>query len=265
MKKIPIIVPTVCPTCGEKLVKNGPFLECSNDNCPDILVHRIHKWINVMNIMHLSTQTIDKLISAGLVKKIADLYKLTLDDVQNLDGFGLGFQRVIDEINRSRNPSLDLFLAGFDIDGIGRRIWKPIVEELNLKTISDVLSIQAEKLIAIPGIGETRAIIILENIIKLHEELLETEKIVGIAAPQKLNTSGPLKGLSFCFTGALNSMKRAEAEALVIAKGGTVFSVKKGLSMLVTNDTSSNSSKNVKAKELGIKVINENQFLELLK
>jgi DNA ligase (NAD+) len=259
-------IPTHCPTCNAPLIKNGPFLECSNKQCPEIQIHRIHKWINVMNIMHLSGKTVEKLMDAGLVRNIADLYKLNLSDVQHLDGFGMGFQRIIDEINRSRNPSLDLFLAGFDIDGIGRRIWKPIVEELNLKSITDVFSLRPEILMAIPGIGETRAITILENIIELSEELLKTEKIVGISAPQKVKpTSNSLNSLSFCFTGALNTMKRSEAEALVISKGGTISSVKKGLSMLVTNDTSSGSSKNEKASQLNIPIINEEQFLELLK
>jgi DNA ligase (NAD+) len=266
MNKTPIKIPTNCPTCNGLLVKNGPFLECSNTNCSEIKVHQITKWIGKMEIMHLSTKTLEKLMSAGLVTCIADLYSLTLDKVQGIDGIGQGFQRIIDEINRSRNPDLPKFLAGFDMDGIGERIWRPICETLNLATIADCFNIKANELLKVPGIAETRAILIMENLTNMAEELLKTEKIVGISSTVKsVPIQGNLTGKSFCFTGALITMKRAEAESLVTSKGGTIGSVNKNLTYLVTNDADSGSSKNVKAQSLGITLIDEKQFLEMVK
>jgi DNA ligase (NAD+) len=266
MEKQAIIIPTNCPVCGSKLVRNGPFLECSNSDCGEVKIHQIMKWIGKMDIMHLARKTVDKLMEAGLVSNIADLYKIKLEQVQNIDGLGMGFQRVIDEINRSRNPPLAKFLAGFDMDGIGERIWQPIIDELNLVTLNDVFGIKFGQLLTVPGISEIRATAILENLAEMGDELIATAQITGISSPVKTApVTGNLTGKSFCFTGALNTMKRADAEKMVLAKGGTISSVKKGLTYLVTNDSTSGSAKNQKAQQLGIALINEIEFLELVK
>jgi len=260
-----LIIPNTCTTCGAKLVKNGPFLECTNKDCHEVKVHQLMKWINKMDIMHLSRKTLDKLMAANKVNKIADFYNLTLNSVQGIEGIGQGFQRIIDEINRTRNPELAKFMAGFDIDGIGERVWKPIIDTLKLKSVSDIINLKATDLDNIPGIGPSRIAIIIKNVSEISKELIATEKVVGIKIPVKETkmTAGKLNGISFCFTGALESMKRPQAEAMVINAGGAIKSVSKGLTYLVTNDPFSGSAKNTKAQALGIKLIDEKTFLKM--
>jgi DNA ligase (NAD+) len=113
------------------------------------------------------------------------------------------------------------------------------------------------------GVGIKTADKIWEGIQSLIEEMTETLKYVQVYVEEK--KTGGLAGMSFCFTGALNTMKRAEAEKLVVDHGGEVKSgVSKGLTYLVTNTPNSGSSKNVKAAQLGTTLITEEQFLTLL-
>jgi DNA ligase (NAD+) len=262
-----LIIKKTCDTCGSTLIKDGPFLVCNNSDCYEKIVHRIRKWVNEQNIMFLSTSTIDKLMENGLLDNIRDLYSLSVEDVLDIPGLGQGFSRVITEIEKARHITLAKLLGGFDMDGIGTTIWESIISELGVNSLTELLSLISKDssiLLSVPGIAQERAMKILEELSDHGEELLELEAILDIQKPVKASTGGKLAGLSFCFTGALNSMKRNEAEALVAANGGTVSSVKKGLTYLVTNDSTSGSSKNVKAQSLGITLINEQEFLGLL-
>lgn len=263
--KIPIIIPTNCPTCNSDLIRNGPFLECSNKNCPEVKVHQIMKWIQKQNIMHLARKTLDKLIEYKLVNCIADLYTLKLEQVQHIDGIGQGFQRIIDEIDKSRNPTLAKYLSGFDMDGLGERVWQFVIDKLGLSTLENVFSLEYDELLSVDGIGPERAMAILNNLAELGSELIVTSRVVGISTVVKTRIiDGSLANLSFCFTGALKTMKRTEAEKLVTDNGGSISSVSKNLNYLVTNDKDSGSSKNEKAAKLGIKLINEEEFLAMI-
>jgi DNA ligase (NAD+) len=226
------------------------------------------KWIGTHNIMFISGSTIDKLMENDLVSEIADLYSLSVNDVLHIDGLGTGFQRVIDEIERSRHTTLTKLLAGYDMDGIGERVWQPIIDNLKIETLVDLINILAKDasiLSLVPGIGPERSFKIIEEIAEHGNELLALEAILDIKKPVKVApVSSSLSGKSFCFTGAL-CIKRAEAEKMVTTNGGTLSSVKKGLSFLVTDDVGSGSAKATKALELGIPVISGAKFLEMVK
>lgn len=258
-----IFIPIQCPTCGSLLINNGPYLECSNPFCCEVQKHKIMKWIQKMDIMFLSDKTIEKLMYAELVNCISDLYFLTLQSVQELDGFGEGFKRVIDEIQKSKNPTLAKFMAGFDIDGIGERIWNTIIKELQIKDLDDLFSKKYSDFLSVNGIGGTRAEIIEQALKDQKDELIHTYQIVGCNNKNEEKIIGKLSGKSFAFTGAL-PIKRAEAEKRVIELGGIIGSVNKNLTYLVSNDFESGSAKAEKAKALGIILMTGEDFLKLI-
>jgi DNA ligase (NAD+) len=259
-----IKIPEICTCCGEKLVNEGSILYCPNKNCDETRLHRIEKWIEKNEIMNLSYTTIKKLWDAGIIKSIRDLYSLNVDKVKHLDGFGKGFERVVKEINKKRTVPLARFVAAFDLGGYGERLIKPLFDALQVQTLGDVFTLTRADIDKVPGWTGIRAVEFPNLIQEVKDEMKSLSSVVKVEVAAKMADSG-LSGKSFCFTGALETMKRKDAEKFVIGKGGTVVSgVSKTLSYLVTNDTSSGSSKNKKAGDLGIKIITEKEFLEMV-
>jgi DNA ligase (NAD+) len=258
---VDIKIPNQCKFCHTPLVNDGTRLYCPNDDCSETRMHRIEKWVKTQDIMHLGRSTLDKLNDAGLVNKIEDLYKLTLSDISGISGLGEGFQRVLDEINKKRSVPLAKFIAGMDFDGIGERVIQPIIDQFQIKDIAGLMDLNIMEMVLVNGIADTTATDIQKHL-RIHKaELLSLNKLVSI---KNVETGNQLKGLSFCFTGTM-SIKRQDAEKLVTDNGGKVSGVSKNLTYLVTNDTTSGSSKNKKAAELGVKIIDESQFMEMVK
>jgi DNA ligase (NAD+) len=259
-----IKIPEICACCGERLVNRGTVLYCPNKDCAETRLHRIEKWVEKNEIMNLSYATIKKLWDAGIVKSVKDLYFLSVDKVKRLDGFGDGFERVIKEIGRKRTVPLARFVAAFDLDGYGERLIKPLFDTLRVQTLEDVFALTRADIDKVYGWTGVRAEEFPNLIQEVKEEMKDLSSVVKTGVSVKV-AGGPLEGKSFCFTGALKTMKRKDAESLVTDKGGSVAGgVSKTLTYLVTNDTSSGSSKNKKAADLGIGVITEEEFLKLV-
>jgi DNA ligase (NAD+) len=260
-----IEIPEVCTCCVAKLVNAGSILYCPNKDCDETKLHRIEKWVEKNEIMNLSYATIRKLWDAGIVKSIQDLYALSVDKVRHLGGFGEGFERVVREIDKKRVVPLARFVAAFDLDGYGEKLIKPLFDALQVQSLEDVFSLKREDIDKVPGWTGIRAVEFPNLIQEVKDEMKDLSGVVKIENPVK-TASGSLAGKSFCFTGSLETLKRKDAEKLVADKGGTVAGgVSKTLSYLVTNDTSSGSSKNKKAADLGVRVITEKEFLELIR
>jgi DNA ligase (NAD+) len=136
---------------------------------------------------------------------------------------------------------------------------------LRVQTLEDVFSLTQADIDKVPGWTGIRAIEFPNLIQEVKDEMKNLSSVVKTEASVKA-AGGGLSGKSFCFTGALETMKRKSAEKLVTDRGGTIAGgVSKTLTYLVTNDTSSGSSKNKKAADLGIDVITEKEFLELIR
>jgi DNA ligase (NAD+) len=291
--------PETCSACGTTLVTsvvsvkragNSELREtrlfCPNPACPKRLLHRLKKWITVVNIMEIGDKLIEALFKDGLVHQIHDLYCL---DAAALTPYFLeeksraknkvskGAEKAARSIKKPRELTLAAFVAGFDFEGVAENILRLVtdagfdtLDKLRAASVADLTSVYGKdadgksKLAAgVAGIGEITAKTIVDG---LRETAVEMDAVlatgcVTLAPPApKL----PLTGLSFCFTGELRSMKRAVAAAKVLEAGGQVkTSVVKGLSYLVTNDAASGSTKNKKAAEYGVKVIDEAAFLAL--
>ena len=267
----PVEIPVKCGTCGSTLVNEGTRLYCPDKNCPKRILHQLLKWVAVADIRDLGETLVTSLFRDGMVKSITDLYSLTEEKLSpyflnqeslSQEKKSLGAQKVYASIQAHRDLSLSKYVAGFDIEGIG----ETVVEKLmagGFPSLEAMLNATEDQIASVYGFADLMARTLVQG---LAENRAEMESLVkdGVIHIMQ-NAGGVLEGKSFCFTGELNTMKRADAQNLVKSKGGFVkTSVVKGLSYLVTNDTSSGSSKNKKAAELGIPVINEKEFLDMI-
>jgi len=258
--------PKICGVCNTALVDAGTRLYCPNPACPKRLLHRLEKWVSVLDIRELGEKLLRQLFEKNRVRRIDELYTLTTEELAEYDRMGeLSAAKVIRHIQTKRELSLAAFTAGFDMEGVAETTMEKIAAA-GFDTLKKLRAASVADLAAVYGLGEITASVIVDGLKECAAEMdavLKT-KIISIAPPPS-EESRPMRGLSFCFTGELKSMKRGEAEEKIKALGAQAkSSVVKGLSYLVTNDPASGSSKNKKAKELGVKIINEDGFLALL-
>ena len=266
----PVVFPDKCECCGSKLIDNGSRLYCPNKKCSKRILHQLLKWVQVADIRDLGETLVTQLFEKGKVQSISDLYKLSAEDLTPFflneeslaaEKKSLGAEKVAASIQNHRKMSLAVFVAGFDIEGIGETTVEKLVAA-GFNTLNALLNMTVEQASAVYGFAEILAKTAVDG---LNENALEMRFLAENFVEIVQDSAGKLVGKSFCFTGELHSMKRNDAEALVKANGGTCkSSVTKDLSYLVTNDVSSGSSKNQKAVKFGISVINEEQFFKML-
>lgn len=267
----PVQIPEKCSVCGSSLINEGTRLYCPNKACSKRILHQLLKWVSVADIRDLGETLVTSLFRDGVVKSITDIYSLTEEKLSpyflnqeslSQEKKSLGAQKVYASIQAHRELTLSKYVAGFDIEGIGETLVEKLVDG-GFDTLESILNAGEEEVAAVYGFAEVMA----HNLVQgLSENRTEMEALVNDGVIRLTQTKGGiLEGKSFCFTGELNTMKRADAQNLVKSKGGSVkSSVVKGLSYLVTNDTTSGSSKNKKAAELGIPVISEKEFLDMI-
>lgn len=268
------IVPDVCPACGNKTeLKNENGVEtlyCPNPDCPaksiKLFTHFVSR--NAMNIDGMSEATLEKFIDKGFLVELYDIYHLDRyeDEIVNMEGFGRkSYDNMIESINASRNTDLTRVLYGLGILNIGHATAKLICKFFK-NDIEKIISASAEEFAQIEKIGEVIAEGIVsyfandENIRVLRAILKEVTLIEEVNDKEQ-----DLEGKTFVITGSLNSFaNRDELKKLIEDRGGKVAgSVSAKTSYLINNDVMSNSSKNKKAKDLGIPIISEEDFLKL--
>lgn len=267
-----IVFPTVCSSCGSTLVDEGTRLFCPNRACPKRLLHQIMKWVNVVDIRDLGEKLIRALFQDGVLRSVSDIYTLTEEKLSpyflgeeslSREKQSLGAKKVIQSIQAHRRVSLERFIAGFDIEGIGETVVEKLTEA-GYGSLEKILALTPEQAASVYGFADIMAKTLVEGLAENRDEM---QALVGSGTISLLEKDAtlPLTGMSFCFTGELRTMKRTDAQNLVKEQGGSVkSSVVKGLCYLVTNDTASGSAKNEKAAKLGIPVIDEDAFLALV-
>lgn len=265
---IPIPIPSHCSLCGAGLIDEDTRLYCPNPECPGKAYHRLEKWLSVIDIKDIGSTLLKRLFEAKRVVRIPDLYTLTMNDLISFERIGRkSAQKILRNIRERNEVSLSQFIAGFDIEGIGLLMAEKLIEA-GYDTLDKILAASPADFEKIAGFAEISAKTLYEGLRLVEEDMrkLVDSGYVRIRPPlpKTQRTANPVSGNSFCFTGELRSMKRSEAEKLVREKGGIIkSSVTKDLDYLVTNDPSSGSGKNRKARELSIKIIDEEQFLEM--
>lgn len=275
-----IDIPSHCPICGGntkiKQENNSQVLICTNNNCKGkllgILTHFVSK--NAMNIDGLSESTLEKFIELGFVKSFIDIYKLKYkfyNELVNLDGFGKkSVDKLINAIEKSKNTTLDRFIYSLCIPLIGRAASKTISKyfDCSFDRFYEEGCLNYFVFENLDDFGVSMSDSIrkyLDDNIKIIKELAS---YLTFQTVQKTNATMPnLSGKTFVITGSLNTFEnRDAAKELIESLGGKVSgSVSAKTSYLVNNDVSSTSSKNKKAKELGVSIITEEELLNMIK
>jgi DNA ligase (NAD+) len=255
--------PKTCGRCGAPVQVEGEYLVCRNDLCPARRVGRLKTWIRDLGLLDWGERTLERFYEEGLAREPADLYRLTIERISELDGFGeVSAQRLIEPLREKMKLPVAQFIAALGIETVSRETAKLLVGA-GYDTIEKIASASVEALAEIPGLGEIKAERIVSGIRARLPEI-ERLKEVGVV-PIAQSESGPLAGLSFCFSGS-HSRPRKELEQIVERYGGKVAaSVTKGLTYLVLADPSSTSTKAQKAHKLGTEVIDEARFEAIVK
>lgn len=270
-----IVFPKICDSCGTALEDSGSRLFCPNKNCRKRILHRIFKWIECLDIRDFGEALVNSLFNDGLITCVTDIYSLTekklapyfvgeesLQKVSSGEKISLGAKKVFNSIQSHRTVRLSSFIAGFDIEGIGETMIEKIIGA-GFDTLEKILGATQEDFSNVYMFADITARTLKDGLLENESEMrsLVENGIIKIES----SDNGKLSGMSFCFTGELKRMKRQDAEVLVKQNGGSVkSSVTKDLTYLVTNDTESGSSKNVKARKFGIKIIDEESFFNLM-
>ncbi|MGL4986801.1 MAG: NAD-dependent DNA ligase LigA [Treponemataceae bacterium] len=258
---VAIDFPTMCTTCNTPLVDEGTRLFCPNPACKKRILHRIEKWISVLDIRDFGETLIKRLFTQGKITNLVDLYLLTTEDLAKLERMGeKSAAKVIRSRDSKRSVRLAQFIAGFDIENIGETLIEKVIQQ-GYGSLEKFFSASKEDFARIYGFAEITAQILVVGLAECKAEMLELQKYITIESSAD---GGVLTGKSFCFTGEL-SIKRSEAENLVKQKGGSIkTTITKDLNYLIANDVNSGSSKNVKAHKLGIPILDEKGFFNLI-
>ena len=265
----PVHVPEKCPVCGSRIHKDPEEVayRCLNVACParrrESLIHFAGR--HAMNIDGLGDKIVDQLVSKDLVEDFADLYHLKLDQVAGLERRAeKSAQNLLDEIAASKQNDLARLIYALGIRFIGERTAQLLAEHFG--SMEELAAATEEQLTAVAEVGPKVAASIVEFFSeRANRRVIERLREAGVDPrhERKKPESNRLAGLSFVFTGALTRQSREEAGALVVAHGAKVVSsVSKNTSYVVVG--ADPGSKFDKAKSLGVKILNEDQFDDLI-
>lgn len=269
-------IPDRCPVCGSKasIISNSDvkYLYCMNDFCKAKLIKRLSLFVsrNAMNIDGISDMILNKLITEKIVNNYKDLYHLDRykDKIIAFDGFGeKSYNNMINSIKKSRHVKLANFIYALGIPDIGFSRAKLICNHFN-NDFNKISNLTYEELSNIPGVGDVIAKEWIDTFSNpdFIEELKELKEEIDIPKAST-NSNKDLDGLTFVITGSLNKFTNRDTMIEFIEEHGgkVVTSISSKVNYLINNDITSTSTKNNKAKELGINIIDEDKFLELIK
>jgi DNA ligase (NAD+) len=260
-----ITAPVTCPTCGTTVEIDGEYVVCPNITCRARLVGNVRKWIVNLEIDYFGESLIEKLVDAGKLNTVADLYRLTEADLTSLEGVGSrGAQRALRNLHSKRTIPLYLLFGSLNIPGFGRSLTKYMIED-GLDTPDKILAADDTRLCTVPKFGVGRACLVWGALIDMNPVIRDLLAFIEIETPvADAPASGNLTGKSFCITGKLSRSKKLWQEDIEAAGGKFEKSVKRGLDFLVCANPNSGSSKLKKAEKMGVEVISEEQLKELV-
>jgi len=268
-------MPKKCPVCGSKIIrsKGEVIYRCSNPRCRAIQKRRFYHFVSkkAFDIVGLGPKIINQLIDKGLVSSPVDIFELKEEELISLERFAKkSAKNLIKEIERSKTISLHKFIFAFGIRHIGEETTIDLANYF--KNLKNLKNAKVDELFKIRDIGEIMAKSIYDwfhnkKNLKLLEKLDKVK--VRIKCPKKLSSSlnklpGKLQAKTFVLTGGLKNLSREQAKKKIRELGGHISSsVSKNTDFVITGENP--GSKYKQAKELGIKTINEEQFLKILK
>lgn len=269
-------VPDVCPVCGGATeIKNDngvKSLYCTNSECLAKKIKSFTHFVSrdAMNIDGLSEATIEKLIAKGLIKELADLFHIKdfKEEITTMEGFGeKSFTNLVSSVDKARTTTLPKFIYSLGIANVGLTNAKIICKHFDYN-LDAVLHASALELTEIPQVGDVIAESFVAFFANEANQAIVKDLLaeITIEAEDLNGNTNKFEGLVFVITGSVEHFaNRNEVKDVIEANGGKVTgSVTAKTNYLINNDNMSNSSKNKKAKELGIAIITEEEFLKML-
>lgn len=259
--------PTVCPACGAHVEHRGVHLYCTNSlSCAPQIAGRLAHYASrdAMDIDTFSEKTAALFVEELKLKSIPDLYDLGPQDYMGLQGFGeRRINNLMAAIERSKDCTLGAFIFAIGIPNVGAKTAKDLARRFG--TIEALRSATVEQLTEVPDVGE----IVARSIVEFFADPSIATQVDRLLAhgvkprPEEVQHDSPISGKTIVVTGTLEKLDRRQAEALIESLGGkTAGSVSKKTDYVLAGESA--GSKLTKARELGVRVLNEQEFFELI-
>ena len=267
-------IPDKCPVCGEKTSihkeNDVEVLFCENPDCLAKKIKSISLFVSrdAMNIDGMSEATIEKFISKGFLHELADLFKLNRykDEIISMDGFGeKSYEKLVKAAETAKITTTAKFIYSLGIANIGLSNAKLVCKAFS-NDFEKIRHASIDELVEIDGVGE----IIAESFVKFfanenNNHMVDDLLDIVTLEDEENDNANDMDGMNFVITGSVNHFSnRSEVKELIEGRGGKVTgSVTSKTKYLINNDSTSNSSKNKKAKELGVQIITEDEFIDM--
>lgn len=267
-------IPDKCPVCGEKTSihkeNDVEVLFCENPDCLAKKIKSISLFVSrdAMNIDGMSEATIEKFISKGFLHELADLFKLNRykDEIISMDGFGeKSYEKLVKAAETAKITTTAKFIYSLGIANIGLSNAKMVCKAFS-NDFEKIRHASIDELVEIDGVGE----IIAESFVKFfanenNNHMVDDLLDIVTLEDEENDNANDMEGMNFVITGSVNHFSnRSEVKDLIEGRGGKVTgSVTSKTKYLINNDSTSNSSKNKKAKELGVQIITEEEFIDM--
>ena len=267
-------IPDKCPVCGEKTSihkeNDVEVLFCENPDCLAKKIKSISLFVSrdAMNIDGMSEATIEKFISKGFLHELADLFKLNRykDEIISMDGFGeKSYEKLVKAAETAKITTTAKFIYSLGIANIGLSNAKMVCKAFS-NDFEKIRHASIDELVEIDGVGE----IIAESFVKFfanenNNHMVDDLLDIVTLEDEENDNANDMEGMNFVITGSVNHFSnRSEVKDLIESRGGKVTgSVTSKTKYLINNDSTSNSSKNKKAKELGVQIITEEEFIDM--
>lgn len=263
------VYPELCPSCNEKVVREEgeSDIRCINPECPAQLLRNLIHYCSrdAMDIEGLGPSIIETFVNEGMIKTVTDIYRLDKEKIASLDGFQqTSANNIIESVENSKNNDLSKLIFALGIRHIGAKAAKLLSDEF--KNIDNLMNASLEAISDIDGFGDIMAKSAFDFFqSESARELIADLKSFGVNTESKtVINDNRFEGMTFVLTGTLPTYKRSEASKIIESFGGkTSSSVSKKTSYVLSGESS--GSKLDKANQLGIPVIDENEFNEMIK
>lgn len=263
------VFPTVCPSCGEKVVRENDeaAIRCINPECPAQLLRNLIHFCSrdAMDIEGLGPSIIETFVNEGMIKKVTDIFHLDKEKIALLEGFKeTSANNIVSSVEKSKDNDLGKLIFAFGIRHIGAKAAKLLSD--HFKNIDNIMNATKEDILSIDGYGDIMAESVFDyfNNESVKEMIDELKAVNMNMESQTVIEDNRFEGMTFVLTGTLPTYKRSEAAKIIESFGGkTSSSVSKKTSYVLSGEAS--GSKLDKANQLGIPVIDEAQFIEMIK
>lgn len=262
-------LPDKCPVCGTEVIRSDDeaAIRCPNVDCPAQIFRSIVHFASkgAMDIDGLGPAIVDTLLQNHLIESVADLYELKAEQLIELENFKeKSANNLINAINKSKNNSLDKLVFGLGIRNIGQASAKLLCDKFG--DLDNIMSASSEEIAQIEGFGNIMADSVVKELSEPHMvNLIKRLKAYGVNTHyEKIQVDNRFEGKTFVLTGTLPTLKRNEAKAIIEKFGGKASgSVSKKTDFVLAGEEA--GSKLTKAQDLGIKIISEQEFLDMTK